>query len=433
MYNMPRKGVIIKMVLNFIILILLVAMSAYFSGSETAFSAVNRLQMKKLADDGDKKAKRVLKLIDKYDALISTILIGNNIVNLSASSLATITAAEISDSNWAVTISTAILTVVILVFGEISPKSMAKESAESFAMFSAPFMQFLVYILTPLNVCFMGWKKLMSKVIKPKKIELEIEEELLTFVDEAENEGDLDSGESDLIRNAIEFSETVAEDIYTPRVDMVAINIYDSKEKIQQTFYNSGYSRLPVYRDSIDNIIGVVNQKDFANPENKNLPVEEIMSKPVMVVPSIKISKLLSILQKKKSHLAILVDEYGGTKGIVTMEDVVEELVGEIWDEHDEVIEEFTKLSEKRYRVLCSASLEDMFDYLDMDEPEEEQETVSVCGWVTEALGKIPQVGDSFKYENLEVFVTKCDAKHVEEIIVEIKPDNDEERSCKND
>lgn len=414
------------MILNFLVLILLVAMSAYFSGSETAFSAVNKLQMKKLADDGNKKAKRVLKLVDKYDALISTILIGNNIVNLSASALATITAAEISDSNWAVTIGTAILTVVVLVFGEISPKSMAKESAESFAMFSAPFMQFLVYLMTPLNLCFMGWKKLMSKVIKPKKIELEIEEELLTFVDEAENEGDLDEGESDLIRNAIEFNETVAEDIYTPRVDMVAVNITDSKDKIQQTFYNSGYSRLPVYRDSIDNIIGVINQKDFTNPVNKELAIEEIMSKPVMVVPSTKLSKLLGILQKKKSHLAILVDEYGGTMGIVTMEDVVEELVGEIWDEHDEVIEEFTEISENRYRVLCTASLKDMFDYFDIDEPEEEQDTVSVSGWITEALGKIPQVGDNFIYENINIYVTKCDAKHVEEIIVEIRRSNED-------
>ncbi|MBE7055861.1 MAG: HlyC/CorC family transporter [Ruminococcaceae bacterium] len=409
------------MILNFIIIILLVGLSAYFSGSETAFSAVNRLQLKKLADDGNKKAKRVLKLTDKYDALISTILIGNNIVNLSASSLATITAAKISDSNWSVTIATATLTVVVLVFGEISPKSMAKESAENFAMFSAPFMQLLVYVLTPLNIIFMAWKKLMTKIIKPKKIELEIEEELLTFVDEAENEGDLNEDESDLIRNAIEFNETVAEDIYTPRVDMVAVNIEDDREKIRQTFIDSGFSRLPVYEGTIDNIIGVINYKDFTNPTASSLSVAEIMSKPLVIVPSVKLTKLLSILQKKKSHIAILVDEYGGTMGMVTMEDVVEELVGEIWDEHDEVIEEFTKLSDNRYRVLCTASLKDMFDCFDMDNPDEEQEAVSVSGWVTEILGKIPQVGDSFKYSNLYVSVIKCDERHVEEIIVEIR------------
>lgn len=415
------------MIINFIAIMLLVAMSAYFSGSETAFSAVNKIQIKKLAEDGNKKAKRVLKLVDNYDSLISTILIGNNIVNLSASSLATVTAAKLSDSNWAITIGTAILTVVVLVFGEISPKSMAKESAESFAMFSAPFMQFLVFVLTPLNIIFMGWKKLMSKVIKPKKIELEIEEELLTFVDTAENEGDLDEEESDLIRNAIEFNETVAEDIYTPRVDMVAVSIDDSREKIQQTFYSSGYSRLPVYKETIDNIIGVLNQKDFTNPDNSHLDVQEIMSKPVLVIPSIKISKLLSILQKKKSHLAILVDEYGGTMGIVTMEDVVEELVGEIWDEHDEVIEEFTQLSENSFKILGTASLKDMFDYLDIDQQDDENEAVSVSGWVTETLGMIPETGDNFEYKNLKVSVTKCDEKHVEEVIVEIVEERSEE------
>ena len=374
---------------SFGILFVLLLMSAYFSASETAFSSMNRILMKNLAGDGNKKAAKALHLAEQYDKLISTILIGNNIVNIVASSLATVTANKLSDSNWAVTVSTFLLTVVILIFCEISPKSLAKDSAESFAMFSAPFMHFLMIILTPANICFMGWKKLLTKIIKPKAIKSEIEEELLTFVDEAENEGNLDEEESDLIRNAIEFNETKAEDIFTPRVDIVAVNLEDSHDKIRQVFFESGFSRLPVYRNSIDNIVGVLNQKDFTNPGNARKPIEDIMSKPLLIFPSIKIAKLLSMLQKKKCHLAVIVDDYGGTMGIVTLEDVMEELVGEIWDEHDQVVEPFTDLGNGRYRIICSASLEDMFEFMDMDADEQEQDSSNVGGWVMENLGRI--------------------------------------------
>ena len=392
-------------------------MSAYFSASETAFSALNRIKMKNLAADGNKKAKRVIYLTDRYDNLLSTILIGNNIVNIAASALATITANIISNSNWAVTIGTAILTVVVLIFGEIIPKSLAKESAEAFAMFSAPFMRLMMVVLTPLSVCFLGIKKIISKMFKPKEVDSEIEEELLTFVDEAESDGDLDEEESDLIRNAIEFNETVAEDIYTPRVDIVAVELTDPHEKIEETFYKSGYSRLPVYNETLDNIVGVLNQKDFTNPNNENASLEKIMTKPVMIVPSMKISKLLSTLQLKKSHLAVVLDEFGGTLGIVTLEDVVEELVGEIWDEHDEVVEDFQPMGEGRYRVLGSASLDDMFELFEMEVPEE-NDSNTVGGWVTEFKEQIPAVGEEIIIEPFNIFVTKSDEKHVEEVIV---------------
>lgn len=392
-------------------------MSAYFSASETAFSALNRIKIKNLAADGNKKAKRVIYLTDRYDNLLSTILIGNNIVNIAASALATITANIISNSNWAVTIGTAILTVVVLIFGEIIPKSLAKESAEAFAMFSAPFMRLMMVVLTPLSVCFLGIKKIISKMFKPKEVDSEIEEELLTFVDEAESDGDLDEEESDLIRNAIEFNETVAEDIYTPRVDIVAVELTDPHEKIEETFYKSGYSRLPVYNETLDNIVGVLNQKDFTNPNNENASLEKIMTKPVMIVPSMKISKLLSTLQLKKSHLAVVLDEFGGTLGIVTLEDVVEELVGEIWDEHDEVVEDFQPMGEGRYRVLGSASLDDMFELFEMEVPEE-NDSNTVGGWVTEFKEQIPAVGEEIIIEPFNIFVTKSDEKHVEEVIV---------------
>ena len=405
-------------------------LSAYFSASETAFSALNRIKIKNLAADGNKRAKRVLKLTERYDNLLSTILIGNNIVNIAASALATVTAAILSDSNWAVTIGTAILTVVILIFGEIIPKSLAKESAEAFAMFSAPFMSFMMIILTPLNVCFLGIKKFVSKIFKPSEIDSEIEEELLTFVDEAESEGNLDEDESDLIRNAIEFNETVAEDIYTPRVDIVAVDLNDTPEEIEEKFYKSGYSRLPVYKDTLDNIIGVLNQKDFTNPNNEGVSLEKIMTKPVMVVPSMKISKLLSTLQQKKSHLAVVLDEFGGTLGIVTLEDVIEELVGEIWDEHDEVVEDFQPMGEGRYRVLGGASLDDMYELFEKDPPEE-NDSNTVGGWVTENCGKIPSVGEELETDDFKIFVTKSDEKHVEEVIIEQIKKTEEETEDK--
>lgn len=404
---------------SFCVLFILLLLSAYFSASETAFSSMNRILMKNLASDGNKRAARALDLAEQYDKLLSTILIGNNIVNIVASSLATVTAAKLSDSSWAITVSTFLLTVLILIFCEISPKSLAKDSAESFAMFSAPFMRVLMILLTPANLCFMGWKKLLTKIIKPKAIKSEIEEELLTFVEEAENEGDLDEEESDLIRNAIEFNETKAEDIFTPRVDIVAVNIEDSHDRIRQAFFESGFSRLPVYRNSIDNIVGVINQKDFTNPNNAGKAVEDMMSKPLLIFPSIKISKLLTMLQKKKCHLAVIVDDYGGTMGIVTLEDVVEELVGEIWDEHDQVVEEFTDLGNGRYRVLCSASLEDLFEHLNTELPEPAPESANVGGWVMENLGRIAQEGDSFEALGLQVTVTACDGPRVEEIIVQ--------------
>ena len=415
------------MVINFVVLVLLLILSAFFSGSETAFSAANRIKLKNLADDGSKAAARALKLMDRYDKLLATILIGNNIVNIAASAIATVTAAQISDSNWAVTIGTIILTIVVLIFSEITPKSMAKESAERFAMFSAPFMGFLMVIMTPLSLCMGGIKKLLAKLIKPRQVDSEIEDELITFVEEAENEGNLGSDESDLIRNAIEFNDIEAEEILTPRVDVVAVDINDDRESVTEAFYRSGHTRLPVYEGTIDNIIGVLNIKDFTDPENSGKPLSGMMSQPIMIVPSTKISKLLSLLRQKKSHMAVLVDEFGGTMGIVTMEDVLEELVGEIWDEHDVVVQDITEEADGSLRVLGSASLRDMLERFDMEVPEEDTEAVSVAGWITEQLGKIPSAGDGFDYEDLHVEVTKCDARHVEEALVTRKEKETEE------
>lgn len=407
-----------------ILIAILILMSSYFSASETAFFSMNKIRMKNMAANGNKKAELVMKLADNYDKLLSSILIGNNIVNIAGSALATVLFVSWLGSA-GVSVSTAVMTVLVLIFGEITPKSIAKNMPEKFALFSAPILNVINIILTPLNFIFSLWQKLVYLVFKPEEDRGVTEEELLTMVEEAQNDGEIDSHESELIRNAIEFNDIEVIDIHTNRVDVVAVDVTTSMKELGEIFHESGYSRLPVYRDSIDNIIGTINQKDYNEALRKNQTLEQAMNEPLFVIPSMKISELLTLLQKRKSHMAIIIDEYGGTVGIVTLEDILEELVGEIWDEHDEVIENFEKIGENKYRVLCSADLDDMFEQFGIDE---EIDIPTVSGWVIETFGKIPNVGESFDYENLHVTVTKCDSKHVLEIAVEVEEKKDKEQ-----
>jgi CBS domain containing-hemolysin-like protein len=407
---------------NIILLAVFILFSAFFSATETAFSSLNRIRVKSMANEGSKNAQLVMKLSENYDRVISTILIGNNIVNIAATSLAAVIFIKYF-GNAGVTISTAVMTVIVLIFGEISPKSMAKDSPENFARFAAPIINIFTYLLYPLNFLFSLWKKLLIRLFKPTGVSGVTEEELLTMVDEAENDGGIDSAEGELIRNAIEFGDTEAKDIYTPRVDVVAVSIDTDKDEVESIFWESGYSRLPVYRETIDNIVGIINQKDFRAPENTDCSLEEMMQPPVFVIPSISMDELLKTLQKTKSHLAVIADEFGGTMGIVTLEDVLEELVGEIWDEQDEVIEEIIQLSENEYKVLCTADLNDMFEFFGI---EEECDISKVSGWVIRELDRIPRVGDTFTYRNLNVTVTKCDPRRALEIVVRIlKPEEE--------
>lgn len=410
-----------------LLMAVLVIMSAYFSATETSFSTVNLTRLKTLADKGNKRAELVITLSDNYDKLLSTILVGNNIVNITFSSVSTIFFLKlISDGNVAATVSTVVATVVVLIFGEISPKSLAKEAPESFAMFSAPILRVLIVILTPVNFIFSAWKRLLSKIFKIKGDRSVTSDELITFIDSVEEGGNLDSDESELLRSAVEFNDREAADILTPRVDIVGVEEDNTNEFIAQVFTDTGYSRLPVYRDSLDNIVGIVHQKDFYDgPKVTSKPLSTIMKAPVYVTPSMKIHDILKLLQRTKSHVSVVTDEFGGTLGIVTMEDILEELVGDIWDEHDEVIEEFTKVGESSYRIKCSADLDEMFELFDLDD-ESESDSVTVSGWVMEQLGRIPLMGDRFVYENLDVTVTATDNKRVLEILVNVIPPEDE-------
>ncbi len=399
------------------ILVCMIIMSAYFSATETAFSSMNKIRLKNKASKGNKKAMLVLELAQDYDKILSTILIGNNIVNIASASLATVLFVEyFGDAG--ITISTIVMTVLVLIFGEISPKSLAKEAPESFAIFSSPLLKILSIILTPLNFLFMLWKRLLSKLFKVRDSKAITEAELITIVETATQDGGIQQDEGELIRSAIEFNDLDVTDVFTPRTEMVAIEEFTDKEEIRKIFTNSGFSRLPVYRDNIDSMIGVIHLKDLYN--NPDSTVAELMKRPLFVPDSIKVSKLMRLLQSNKSHLAFVSDEYGGTLGIVTLEDIIEELVGEIWDEHDEVVQEFEQLSESKYRVNGNASLDKMFRLLHIDYEEEDAATVN--GWFVKELGRIPVKDDTFQFENLFLTVTAADAKKATQVIVEILP-----------
>ena len=414
--------------MTILVFIFLVALSAYFSATETAFSSLNRIKIKNAANAGNHRAKRVLHLSERYDKLLSTILIGNNIVNISMTALATLFFVGIYGKQLGATISTIVVTVVVLIFGEISPKSLAKESPEKFAMYSAPIIRVFIFILTPVNTFFILWKKMLTKIFKVSKDRTITEDELLIMVEEAENEGGIDEQQSELIQNAIEFSELEAFDVLTPRVDVEAIDIDNTKEQIRELFLETGFSRLPVYEGTIDKIIGVLNQKDFHNYIlNSKENVSEYVKPVVFISGTVKIARLLKKMQKVKTHIAVVVDEYGGTEGIVTMEDIIEELVGEIYDEHDEIMtQEIVELQNGSYRVLCSANLEKMLEFFSIED--EFDDVMTVNGWVVIELDKIPEPGDSFQYKNLKVRVTKAEERRALEIniIDENKKDSEE-------
>ncbi len=403
-----------------VIIVFCVIMSAYFSATETAFSTFNRIRMKNMAEKGKKRAELVLKLSDNYDTLISTILIGNNIVNILASSLSTVVfAIWIIDAGTSTTVSTVVMTLVVLTFGEIVPKTLAKQFPERFCMFSAPIINALVYLLYPISVVFRGLQKLLSKMFKSEDDKGMTEEELISIIEEAEEGGGIDEEESTLIKSAIEFNDLEVSEIFTPRIDITAVSADVTKERLAEVYAESGYSRIPVYEGDLDNIIGIVYYKDFyTDCFGKDASIRDIM-KPVMYITKTqKINDLLKEVQEKQLHLAVVTDEYGSTAGIVTLEDILEEIVGEIWDEHDEIVQEIEKTGEREYIVSGKANLEKLFDELDISTSEEDEESdaLTVTGWAMDILGKIPEEGDSFEALGLTVEVLKMEGRRIENL-----------------
>lgn len=390
-------------------LVLLVMLSAYFSATETAFSSINKFRLKILASNGNNRAQLVLTLSHEYDKLLSTILIGNNIVNILSASLATILF-TLYYPNSGVTISTVVMTVIVLIFGEISPKSLAKESPETWAMIAAPLLKVFLIMLSPLNYFFSGWKYLLSKLFSFSKAEAINPDEILLLIDEAKHTGSIAEPEGNLIRSAIEFNRLCAKDILTPRVQLIAVELSTSAESIKKIFSESGYSRLPVFKNNIDHIVGILHEKDFHLNKNKSHDLSSLLKPVIYKKANIKISKLLQTFQQTQTQLAVISDEYGGTLGIVTLEDILESLVGDIWDEYDEITYDVEPLNETDYLVLGQANLAKFSSFfkinLDVD-------CNSVNGWIVQELGFIPPIGTIFEYENLSLEILNSDDRQI--------------------
>ncbi|MFV0399713.1 MAG: hemolysin family protein [Oscillospiraceae bacterium] len=405
---------------------ILLALSAFFSASETAYSTFNRIRMKSLAAEGNKKAEKALLLADSYDKLISTILIGNNIVNILSSSLATVLFVGWF-GNLGVTLATVVTTVLVLIFGEIVPKAVAKETPDSFAVAVSSILSVLMKVFTPLNAFFTATKNLALRIIKVKPAPGLTEQELLTYVEEVREDGAISEEEEDMIRTLIEFDDVHVSEISTPRVDIDAVSMEDDPKKVAELFHETGFSRLPVYEGSVDNIIGMLLHKDFHyHVETQGKPISSIIRPVLHVTENLKISKLLRDLQQAKTHMAVVEDEYGGTQGIITMEDIIEELVGEIWDEYDDAQEEITELPDGRLRVVGLTETDDLMERFGLTS---DSGSNTVGGWVSEQLGHIPEPGETFDYAGLRVTVEAMDRKRVGSVLVEVLPEPEEEPS----
>ena len=397
-------------------LVALVALSAYFSATETAFTSLNRIRLKTRADDGDKRAARTLALAADFDRLLSTLLIGNNIVNNVATTIGAVLFIQLIGPGKGPTVSATVLTIVILIFGEVTPKSLAKERPEAWAIVATPLLRVMAVLLTPVNFLFTQWKKLLRVLLRHQDDDGITEEELMGMVDQAETEGSLDQHESDLIRNAIEFNDMEVSEILTPRVDLEALADTATMEEAAAMYADSGFSRLPIYHDSIDNIIGVLHEKDFYAAYCRGVKrLSELKGSVLYTTETARISDLLRQLQQNKVHMAVVVDEYGGTQGIVTMEDIMEELVGEIWDEHDEATEDFRRQSDGSWIVLGSAGVDDLYERLGLPE-DEDIDSNTVNGLVQEKTCHLPKVGDRFTLGEYDGVVTRTAKRRVTEV-----------------
>lgn len=420
MEGLPEQSLIL-------ILILLVLFSAFFSACETAYSMCNKIRLKQMANRGDLKAGQVLELADDFDKLISGILVGNNFVNIFAASISTVLFTRLFTNG--ASISTIVMTVVVLIFGEITPKSIARNHADNFAMVSYPFLKFTLIILSPFTFIFGLWQKLVNLIFKTSDNKGMSGEELITMIEEVEKEGNIEKEESELIQSAIEFSDVDIADIYTPRVDMVSLDIEESRDAIADTFKSNPYSRIPIYRDTIDNIIGFIHHRDFYELQ-ENESVESILQTPVYLPLTTRISDALKEMQKNKVHLAVVCDEFGGTAGIITMEDIIEELVGEIWDEHDEVVEEILPLDKNSYKIDGTVNIDEVFELFGMYE-EDIYDCNTLSGWIIEINEKMPSVHEIITFKNLEIEILEADDRKISWVRV-TKIENEENEESDN-
>lgn len=421
--------------ISFFALVVLLTFGIYFSSAEMAFASLNRSRIKGLAESGGKRGRRAALVMDMYenrfDEALSTLLIGNNTVAIIAATLSASLAVRLLGETWGWFVSTVLITVIVIVFTDIIPKGVSKAQPEKVALFAAPLLNLLMKLFKPLTWLVLKIKESMNRLFVNRHNDDDefddekslVEQELIFMVEEAEKEGSMNEDDSTLITNAIEFNELEAGDILTPRVSIVSIPVTATIEETTEVFLDSGYARMPVYEGHLDKIVGVVHLRDIlkcrsAANKDKALGITDVMQPAVYTVATAHVTDLLNLLKKEKTHMAFVTDEYGGTEGLVTMEDILEQLVGDIWDESDEIIEEFLAMGDNRYKVICTADIEDMFEYFDIENVETDAN--SVGGWINEMLRHTPEEGESFTFDKLLVTVTKSDGKRAEECVIEV-------------
>ena len=400
--------------------------SNFFSSSEMAYSACNRVRLENASDDGSKRAAAAVKIVERFDDTLSTILIGNNLVNIAASSLGSLAVMELLGDGYA-WVSTVVITTLVIIFGETMPKIVAKNSANRIALRHAYFIRILSVLFKPLIMLVVGLIRLICLPLKGERTDASDDdavEELSSIIETAEDESVLDEDRSELVQAAIDFSDIMASEVMTARVDMLALDIEDDWDELLKTIDESPYSRLPVYEDGVDNIIGVLYLNHFlkALAGDEKPDIRSLLMPVCYVYKTMKLPAVLSELRRAKQHLAVVVDEYGGTLGVLSMEDVLEQLVGEIWDETDEVEEEIVERPDGRFELDGDMVISDFIELMELNEEDFDFESDTVGGWTIEMFGSFPKVGDSFEYENFTVTVLQMDGLRVEKILVQVHP-----------
>ena len=421
---------------SYILLVILIALSAFFSASETAYTTVNKIRLQNYVDAGSKKAKTALFIAENYDRTLTTILIGNNIVNIGASSIATLLFVKLFGPSGAA-ISTAVMTILILIFGEVLPKSFAKESSEKFALaFSRP-LRILMTVFWPVVFLFIQLKKVAKHIspIKEEETPTVTEQELKFIVESIEDEGVLEKQESELVQHALEFDEKTVQEVLTPRVDMTTLDIEDDLQTNIGMVLTERFSRIPVCRGTSDRIIGILHTKDLleALVRGDAIDLASMVQPAFFVYKTKKLSSLLADFKRNKTHVAIVTDDYGGTVGMVTMEDLLEELVGDIWDEDEEIIRDFVRIDSQHFLISGDLTIRELFDHLDLPFSNLESNHTSCGGWALEALGHIPQAGEAFQFKNMTLTIQEMDDQRVKKLSVYLAPQPEEEEKSRQE
>ncbi|MFC0560105.1 hemolysin family protein [Halalkalibacter alkalisediminis] len=399
----------------FIVLLLL---SAFFSSAETAFSSVNKIRLRNYEGEGRRGAKKAVQIAEDFDKTLSTLLVGNNLVNIAAATLSSQIAIRLFGPSLGVFISTFVVTILVLIFGEIIPKSLAKEYAESYALKTSGLLLLLIQVFYPITWLFLQLKKLVSLFVKNKDHTPSVtEEEIKMLVQISEDEGVIGKNEKEMVHRSLEFDDIIVHEILKPRPDMIAVEVNQSVTEIKDVFFKERFSRLPVYEGNVDNIIGILSERDFLTAyiqHGDSIEIRSLIRHPLFVVESMKISTLLPELQKKKVHMAIVIDEFGGTSGLITLEDILEEIVGEIWDEHDISVNQVKQVGPSNYVVNADYSIDDFAQFVDMDAPSTSNHTLG--GWLIEEFQRIPKEGEEFSYQDLTIRITNAEEKRIRQV-----------------